>query len=281
MEIRQDLIESSKYSLKCPYEMTPDFIIVHNTANDAPAKNEVSYMKNNSSSTSFHIAVDDVEAVQGIPFNRNTWNCGDGTNGKGNRNGISIEICYSKSGGERWQKAKSNAIEVIVQILKQYGWGIEQVKKHQDFNGKYCPHRILDEGWNKFLNEIKAKLDGRKPTPISEKIKEDGYWGKDTTRKAQKVFGTPIDGIVSNQYASYKAENPGLLSSTFEWKSNPSKNGSVLIKAIQKKIGVRQDGKIGPDTIKGMQRWLGTPVDGKVSYPSEMVKAFQRWLNKQ
>lgn len=281
MEIKQDLIDSGKYDLKCPYEMKPEFMIVHNTANDAPAKNEVSYMKNNSSSTSFHLAVDDTEAIQGIPFNRNTWNCGDGTNGKGNRKGISIEICYSKSGGARWEKAKENAIEVIAQLLKQYGWGIEQVKKHQDFNGKYCPHRILDEGWDKFLNQIKAKLDGTIPTPISEQIEVDGLWGKDTTRKAQKVFGTPIDGIVSNQYLAYKEANKGLLSSTFEWKGNPSNNGSVLIKAIQKKIGVKQDGYIGTDTIKGMQKWLGTPVDGKVSYPSEMVKAFQRWLNKQ
>lgn len=281
MEIKQDLIDSGKYDLKCPYGMKPEFIIVHNTANDAPAKNEVSYMKNNSSSTSFHIAVDDTEAIQGIPFNRNTWNCGDGTNGKGNRNGISIEICYSESGGARWEKAKENAIEVIVQLLKQYGWGIEQVKKHQDFNGKYCPHRILDEGWDKFLNQIKTKLDGTIPTPISEQIEVDGLWGKDTTRKAQKVFGTYVDGIVSNQYASYKTKNTGLLSSTFEWKNNPNKNGSVLIKAIQKKVGVTQDGFIGTNTIKAMQKWLDTPVDGKVSYPSEMVKAFQRWLNKQ
>lgn len=45
-------------------------------------------MVKNDSSTSFHIAVDDVEAIQGIPFNRNSWNCGDGRNGNGNRNGI-------------------------------------------------------------------------------------------------------------------------------------------------------------------------------------------------
>lgn len=158
MEIKQSILDKSKYSLKCPHNMNPKFIIVHNTANDASAKNEVSYMKNNSSSTSFHIAIDDIEAIQVIPFDRNTWNSGDGGNGNGNRNGISIEICYSKSGGERWEKAKANAVEVIVQLLKQYGWGIEQVKKHQDFNGKYCPHRILDEGWENFLNLIRERL---------------------------------------------------------------------------------------------------------------------------
>ena len=158
MEIRQMLVDESKYSLKCPYEMTPKFLIVHNTANDASANNEISYMRTNNSSTSFHIAVDDVEAVQGIPFNRNSFNAGDGRNGNGNRNGIAIEICYSKSGGDKWEKAKTNAVELIVQLLNQYGWGIEQVKKHQDFSGKYCPHRILDEGWEGFLNRIREKL---------------------------------------------------------------------------------------------------------------------------
>ena len=108
----------------------------------------------------------------------------------------------------------------------------------------------------------------------------DGKWGKETTIKAQQIFKTVADGIVSNQYASYKADNPGLLSTTFEWKNNPS-GGSDLIKAIQKKVGITADGHIGPKTIKAMQKWLGTVQDGCVSNPSNMVKAFQQWLNKQ
>ena len=112
-------------------------------------------------------------------------------------------------------------------------------------------------------------------------IAEDGEWGCATTTKAQHVFGTEVDGIVSNQPAAYKADNPGLLSETFKWES-PCTGYSPLIKAIQKWAGVKEkDGRIGPDTIKGMQRKLGTGVDGEVWRPSDMVKAFQRWLNKQ
>ena len=117
------------------------------------------------------------------------------------------------------------------------------------------------------------------PTP-TDKIAVDGVWGPATTRKAQKVFGTYVDGIVSNQYAYYKNSNPGLLSSTFQWVNNP-KTGSPLIKEIQKWCGVYADGFIGTNTIKAMQRKLGTPVDGKVSKPSVMVRAFQNWLNQQ
>lgn len=115
----------------------------------------------------------------------------------------------------------------------------------------------------------------------SDKIEEDGLWGKGTTKKAQQVFGTTADGIVSNQYQTYKTKNPGLLDSTFEWKNKPAKGGSPLIKKIQKLVGATQDGFIGTDTIKKMQKHFKTPIDGKVSKPSIMVKEFQKWLNKQ
>ena len=157
MKITKNLVAESKYSIKCPYSMTPTRIIVHNTANDASAKNEIAYMIRNDNEVSFHYAVDDVEVVQGIPENRNTWNAGDGGKGKGNREGISIEICYSKSGGTKFIKAEQNAVELIVDILKRYNWGIDKVTKHQDYNGKYCPHRTLDMGWNRFLKMIEAE----------------------------------------------------------------------------------------------------------------------------
>ena len=158
MNIIKNFVDKSKYDLKCPYYMKPTRIVVHNTANDASARNEVYYMIRNSSSTGFHYAVDDKEIVQGIPENRNAFHAGDGNKGKGNREGISIEICYSKSGGERFAKAELKAIELIVSILKRYGWGIDKVTKHQDYSGKYCPHRTLDLGWSRFIKQIEKEL---------------------------------------------------------------------------------------------------------------------------
>lgn len=129
--------------------------------------------------------------------------------------------------------------------------------------------------------KYKVESKPSKPTSSNKDIVVDGEWGPTTTKLAQKVFGTPVDGIVSNQYKAYRDKNKGLLSSTFEWETTPGKSGSSLIKAIQKKIGVKADGFIGPATIKAMQKWLGTVQDGKVSNPSLMVKEFQKWLNKQ
>lgn len=156
--IQQYMVPSERYGLKCPYQMKPTRIVVHNTGNDAAAMNEVVYMVRNDKEVSFHVAVDDAEIVQGIPFSRNAWHAGDG-HGKGNMEGIGIEICYSKSGGARFILAEKNAAEYIASLLKQYGWGIDRVTKHQDYNGKYCPHRTLDMGWERFLDMVESELD--------------------------------------------------------------------------------------------------------------------------
>lgn len=159
MDIKQKLVLKGKYPIKCPYPMTPVGICVHNTSNDASAENEIAYMTGNNLSTSFHYAVDDKEVIQGIPDDRNAFHAGDGTEGEGNRKYLGIEICYSKSGGERFIKAEKNAAVFIAMKLKEYGWDISHVKKHQDFSGKYCPHRTLDMGWQRFLNMIQRELD--------------------------------------------------------------------------------------------------------------------------
>ena len=171
MQITNVKCPTSKYSIKCPYEMKAEYITVHNTYNDASAMSEISYMLGNNLKTSFHVAVDDYRIVTGIPFNRNAFHAGDGKNGTGNRKSIGIEICYSKSGGKRFEEAENLAAEYIAYLLKQYGWGIQKVKKHQDWSGKYCPHRTLDLGWQRFLNKIKKYLDiQNKPSiPITQK----------------------------------------------------------------------------------------------------------------
>ncbi|AZV43751.1 N-acetylmuramoyl-L-alanine amidase [Peribacillus asahii] len=161
IEIKKNLVSSSKYNVKCPYSMAAKYITIHNTYNDAPAANEVKYMNSNNNSVSFHYAVDDKEVIQAVPENRNAWHCGDGSgSNSGNRTSIGVEICYSKSGGERYRKAEDLAIKFIAQLLKERSWGIERVRKHQDWSGKFCPHRILDEGrWSSFKKEIEKELD--------------------------------------------------------------------------------------------------------------------------
>ena len=174
MTVKQNLIAASKYKLKCPHAMTATRIVVHETANDATAANEIKYMQTNALEKSFHFAVDDKEIIQGIPLDRNAWHAGDGGNGKGNREGIAIEICYSKSGGARWEKAIDNAARFIAELLKERKWGIDKVTKHQDYSGKVCPHRILGSyGWNNFLSLIDGYLNPAKPIDVTYQVWDD------------------------------------------------------------------------------------------------------------
>lgn len=204
--LKQMLIDSNKYGVKCPYSMTPKGICIHNTANDASALAERNNVNrwDNDAEVSFHIAIDDMEAIQLIPFNRNAWHAGDGVNGPGNRNYIAIEICYSKSGGERFINAEKRAAKEVAALLKEYGWSINNVKKHQDFSNKYCPHRTLDMGWQRFLNMIQAELNAlNKPNnsnfPLPLKMKSDAmsYDGE------VKIFnkGDLLTADAENQWA--------------------------------------------------------------------------------
>lgn len=213
MEITKVNCPSNKYSIKCPNAMTPEYITVHNTANDASAMSEVSYMLGNNNQCSFHFAVDDYRVVQGIDTNRNAWHSGDG-NGSGNRRSIGVEICYSKSGGERFTKAEQNAAIFVAQLLKQRGWGMDRVKKHQDWSGKYCPHRTLDIGWERFKNMVRVALgQTQTATVTTTKISSSysvGYTGDITYQSYDNRKGIWLPEVVNaNGYAGNLGNSMG------------------------------------------------------------------------
>ena len=147
LQITKMMVPSSKYDIKCPYSMNPSAITRHDTYNDASAMAEISYMIGNNKEVSFHYAVDDYRAVQGIPTNRNAWACGDGSKPTGgNRTSINVETCYSKSGGERYTKAADNALTLIAKLMKEHGIPSTRVYYHRHWSGKNCPHRTIAMG---------------------------------------------------------------------------------------------------------------------------------------
>ncbi len=162
LKVRKILPPTNKYDIKCPYPMDPTYITVHNTANQASAINEITYMHDNNNEVSFHYAVDDIEAIQGLPLNRNGWHSGDGSQGTGNRKSIAVEICYSKYGGDKFDESEKNAAKLIASLMDKFNIPIDRVRKHQDWNGKYCPHRTLDAGWDRFVDMIIKEVRKRK-----------------------------------------------------------------------------------------------------------------------
>ena len=197
-------------------------------------------------------------------------------------NSDSLGICFEGDfTSEKMSTTQKNAGKDLIAYLKKK-YGISKVQKHSDVCSTDCP------GKNFPFSEIAGATGSTSSVSSSssasssskaDKLTVDGWWGPKTTRRLQQIFGTTVDGVVSNQFSCYKAQNPGL-DSGWEWESNPS-GYSPLIKAIQKKVGATQDGHIGPKTIKAIQKWLGCTQDGVFSGPSPCVKKLQQWINKQ
>ena len=163
-----NMFKPSMYHINAPYAMTPKYITIHNTGNTASARNEAAYMNGNSNYTSYHVAIDDKEAVQVVPFNRNAWHAGD-SQGQGNRASIGIEICYSMDNGysgamsARYKKAQENTALYVAHILYQYGWGTDRLRQHWNWSGKDCPHKMrAHNGWGAFVARVQAHLNAIK-----------------------------------------------------------------------------------------------------------------------
>lgn len=111
----------------------------------------------------------------------------------------------------------------------------------------------------------------------TEQLKVDGWWGKDTTKRLQRIFKTPVDGIVSNQDPVQKKYL--LRADSGSWDFKGAGNGSDLIGAMQRYVGEKDDGFMGAKTIKAWQKKLGVTVDGYMG--ENTVKKLQQWINKQ
>lgn len=117
------------------------------------------------------------------------------------------------------------------------------------------------------------------------KLAVDGSWGKDCTRKSQKVLGTTIDGIVSNQPSVNKKYLPNVYIGSWEFKSSGYDAGSSLVRAIQKLVGATQDGWFGTGCAKKVQQFLkkkgfyAGEITGKLD--GKTVKAWQKYINSR
>lgn len=167
IKIDKNLCPESRYNIKCPYEMQPIGITIHNTANDAPAENEIAYMLRRDDEVSFHFAVDENHAVQGLLLNRNGWHASDAGTGTGNRKTIAIEIARSTHADEKlFNKAEENAAILCAQLCKEYGWNPKKdIYTHMYWapEKKYCPHKTLDKGWERFLNMVASFMEEPEP----------------------------------------------------------------------------------------------------------------------
>lgn len=277
LEIIEIALPKSKYDIKCPYPMEADRVVVHNTANDATAKSEISYMHGNDNQVSYHFAVDEKRAVQGLPLDRNGWHAGDGAVGVGNRKGIGVEICYSLSGGSNFTKAEQNGALLVAMILVEKGWGMAQVTKHQDYSGKYCPHRTLDISWQRFLKMVEAEYNALKGGKSTANVSTTGTY---TVKSGDTLWG--IANVHGSNVATLKAIN-GLKSDLIKpgQKLNVTKPSSTATIGVGSRVVLSNSaskyatGESIPASVKGKTYTVQQTKSDRI-----LLKEIYSWVRK-
>ena len=188
-------LPAAKYALKAPYPMTPEGLIVHNTAGSASAMEEAQAMCTNDSAVSFHVVIDEENAVECIPFSRNAFHAGDGAQGFANRHLIGLEIARSMDAeSDRFDRAEANAAEYIAHVCVQYGWTSAQLHQHNWYSATECPHRTKTH-WSDFLAKVDENIATIKassedhPAPSAPQVKLIAL-GKDLNVPAENRNGT-------------------------------------------------------------------------------------------
>jgi N-acetylmuramoyl-L-alanine amidase len=148
-----DHIPLSKYH-RPGIEGNKTLITIHNTG--LPNVPAINFRKNlgredNTDYVSFHIVVDDKEAIECVPLDEMAYHC---ANSEGNLHSIGIEVCEVEG-------AEENAIKLVAKLLKERNFNISRVTTHQRWNGKYCPRLILPH-WSEFIENIKSEMEGEK-----------------------------------------------------------------------------------------------------------------------
>ncbi len=151
----------------------------HNTANTSPTAGDekhAEYLQKQENLdkqyVSVHFFVDEDSITQTVPITEITWHAGDGVDGKGNTQTISIEICENGN----LEKAIQNAQILNACLIKTYPE--LKVYKHQDWSGKYCPRKILDipNGWEDFVNGIYKLVQETPKTAWEREVEEAVNW---------------------------------------------------------------------------------------------------------
>lgn len=196
MEIIQRLIPESNTDLRPGIKMVPKYITIHETDNPSAGADAEAHarlqQRGNDRKASWHLQIDDKEAIQSIPFNEMAWAAGDGANGPGNRTSIHIEMCVNKDGN--YAQTVKNTAEITKYLMRKYNISIDHVVQHNKWTGKNCP-RLLRSGekgitWNDFISMVRSEavVKAAKTSEAAvkaEKTSEAVMWDGEELKKGQ------------------------------------------------------------------------------------------------
>lgn len=114
-------------------KLSPKGIVLHETATPgASAENEYRYFNNNDIGASVHGFVDWNGYIQTIPYDEIAWHAGYTANSKY----IGIEMCHATNKAD-FNKVWNNTVELFSELLKQYGWTVNDIHTHYEMSKLY------------------------------------------------------------------------------------------------------------------------------------------------
>ncbi|HIW34715.1 MAG TPA: N-acetylmuramoyl-L-alanine amidase [Candidatus Paenibacillus intestinavium] len=235
-EYRRDYIpQTTSHNRRPSFALEPTTITIHNTGNpSSTAKNERAWLTNTSNTrvASFHIVIDEKEAIEVLPLNEVAWHAGDGSGVKsGNRTSIGIEICESGN----YSITLNHAIELVAKMLYERSWGIDRLRRHYDWSGKNCPRLMNADGkwseWATFVNKVNEKLQSLKQEISNEPPKgtdtDNGEHGNGSVESgAHKMSIEDANKVIKFLSAAYFATENKEARSEFNRLANELRKAS-------------------------------------------------------
>lgn len=155
MKITEQLIDSREGTYSGTSACST--VTVHETANTDPgadAQAHANLQENNPRAASWHIQVDDTEAIRSYPDSARCWHAGDDA-----ADSIAVEMCVNSDGD--YDQTLRNAAEVVAQLLAAHDLDEMNVVGHTYWSGKDCPAKMLGSGrWDSFIDDVRAHLNG-------------------------------------------------------------------------------------------------------------------------
>lgn len=141
------------------------YLVIHYTGAPGTARNNGAYFASRGDiGASAHYFVDAQDIVQSVPDGDRAWHCGAASYRHPecrNDNSIGVELCCYQDASERWRfepETVANAVQLVRELMAQYGIDIDHVVRHYDVTGKVCPEPYVRDAsaWAEFKARLTA-----------------------------------------------------------------------------------------------------------------------------
>lgn len=209
-------------------------ITVHETANEKIRANAQAHANLQSTGgarqASWHIQVDDVQAIRSHPDTAKCWHAGPAA-----ADSIAVEICVNADGD--YDTAFKRAAQVVRDLREKHNLNRSAIKQHADWSGKDCPAKMRLAGrWQEFLSltdgavnmsTMVSPFDGRLTQNHGDSGGYRGHKGMDIAPPKPGQTGMPVyaafAGTVRKVHRT--AKNGGKTST---WAPGRTGNGLLI-----------------------------------------------------